>query len=141
MAPKEAKWLFMHKLTLRGLLTVALASFVAMLSLPTKRWDWIQVVWMVSSAATATFVGADDKPKVPWERLKNAIVACVAIGAFCALFYGAPGHDEDGDLVYEGFKTTFDSRSGAGVKVFLELFSGAAIGIYLADFFREPDTP
>jgi hypothetical protein len=52
------------------------------------------------------------------------------------LFYGEPSMDEDGYAIEEGFPTTFDSKAGAGLRLFIKLIVGAYVGIHVAELIR-----
>lgn len=55
-------------------------------------------------------------------------------GGLTLLYYGEP-REEDGYSV-GGFETTFDSKAGAGVRVFIKFLIGSFAGIEVAEFLR-----
>lgn len=67
------------------------------------------------------------------ELFKNALIICLIISGGCFTLYGSESRDEYGDIVSEGFETSFDEKAVAGVKVFMGLFIGSMAGILLAD--------
>ena len=64
---------------------------------------------------------------------------CVVLGAVFGAFYGEPSHDENDEIVDEGFPTTFKDKAAVGVEAFFQLFGGAAVGIYFAQLVRESE--
>ncbi len=118
-----------------GFLLVLLCAFVT--PQPYARWAGsICVVWVVASVAY-TLALQSSKPRS--DLLKTAVVTCVVIAGVCALFHGVPSFDESGNVIDEGFATTFDSKAGAGVKVFAKLMVAVYVGIRLADSVRQSE--
>ncbi len=77
------------------------------------------------------------------DSFKEATLTCVLLGGLAGLYHGYTTTDwtpfGDGDLV-KIFPTTFDSKAGEGVRVFLALTVGSFVGIYLTDLTKKRRT-
>ena len=116
-------------------LSLLACSFVA--PEPYSGWAWFFCIELVAASIAYILSQQSSKPRI--ELLKNAVIACVVIGGFCGVIHGEPQIDENGSVVDEGFTTTFDSKAGVGVKVFLQLLAGSYVGIQLAGLVREDE--
>jgi hypothetical protein len=118
-----------------GFLLLLLCAFVT--PQPYARWaDSICLVWVIASVAY-TLAFQSSKPRS--DLLKTAVVTCVLIAGVCGLLHGEPSFDENGNVIHEGFATTFNSKAAAGVKVFIKLMVAAYIGLRLADNVRQSE--
>jgi hypothetical protein len=104
---------------------------------PYSGWAWFVCLMLVSASLAFTLSLQSSKSHI--DLLKNAVITCVVIGGLCGLFHGEPSVDDSGDVIDEGFPTTFNDKAGVAVKVFLQLLAGAYVGIKTAELVRNDE--
>jgi hypothetical protein len=95
--------------------------------------NWAGKCFVISLVSWAAFTVSMRSDKPTDELMKNAAIVCLIISGVCFMLHGSESRDEYGDIISEGFETSFDEKAGTGVKVFAGLFIGALTGILLAD--------
>jgi hypothetical protein len=112
------------------------AFLLGLLVLPMQYASWAHLLWVMWTSGCIAYSLSVESDRPLLDLLKNAAITCLILGGLAMLFYGEPSMDEDGYAIEEGFPTTFDSKAGAGLRLFIKLIVGAYVGIHVAELIR-----
>jgi hypothetical protein len=115
-------------------------ALVGVFNLPSPYSGWAGRFLLIWVAGSVAYTLARTSSKCFPDLVISILVTCVIIAAFIFVTYGKASVTDDGEVISENFPTTFDSRSGAAVRVFIVLFVGAVVGGRIGIAMRKIDS-